>query len=575
MSMLRIALPIVKPIMARQEWTRCVWQRIRLPVLLMLVGLAGSTRTLAAPEEDSTIRVSQSGMYVIWYPSKGNVADLYLNQPYVVGGQIVLQWRDVEPAQGKYDFTRIDEMLADLEGRGLSTTIQVNGNRKPDWLFEKVPYVKERLSHQVASRRGTLMYWHETHRDAYCSMLGALAVHLRGSPFRKTILGLRLNFNAFGTEHTFVPTKYRSPDAWIIPTGVDPDTVKPWTPSTVEEYTGAIVDTYIESFGGSVRVFVRNGVADSVEQRYRNQFENGTLGWFHTSSEVEPRSTGTERRYLRFYRDCRSGKTTAYAEPWASCWGHHGGKTDDRWCSPPQWMYWRLLSDLNCGVSHIAIYASDLRVAIDGTYQQGGRVFADGNRTYQREFDAGIRFAAKYAGYHANPRQSPGAWIAFRKNDVVRAENGIPARQRKLSTLTGDYSFLMKRLPGDRSVGQDVVNVGPDDQRFGAWARRLPARDIMRIALDEAFADSLQGTTPQVKVVYLDEPGKRLDVSMAGRTETVNMIGTGHWQMASFDVVGSSLQPDSAGTHIQLRTGKDPIHLHMVEVERAEPRESP
>lgn len=248
MSVLPVAPLMVKPMMNRQEWTRCVWRRIRLPLLLMLVGLAGSTRQLLASGEDSTLRVSKSGIYVIWYPSKGNVADLYLNQPYVVGGQIVLQWRDVEPAQGKYDFTRIDEMLADLEGRGLSTTIQINGNRKPDWLFEKVPYVKERLSHQVASRRGTLMYWHATHRDAYCGMLRALAVNLRGSPFRETILGLRLNFNAFGTEHTFVPPRYRSPDAWTLPTGVDPDTVRPWTQSTVEEYTGAVVDTYIKSF---------------------------------------------------------------------------------------------------------------------------------------------------------------------------------------------------------------------------------------------------------------------------------------------------------------------------------------
>jgi hypothetical protein len=543
--------------------------------LVLLCGVAGLAHPLVASGDEIVGRPPKSGIYVIWYSGKASSADLYLRQPYVVGGQIVLQWRDVEPAEGKYNFTRIDEMLADLESRGLSTTIQINGNRKPDWVFEKVPYVDERLSHQVASRRGTLMYWHETHRDAYCGMLRALAVHLKGSPFRKTILGLRLNFNAFGTEHTFVPAEYRSPDSWIIPAGVDPATVKPWTSSTVEEYTGSVVDTYIQSFGDSVRIFVRNGVADSVEQRYRDQFENGTLSWFHTSSEVEPRAAGTERRYLRFYRDCRSGKTTAYAEPWASCWGHHGGKTDDRWCSSPQWMYWRLLSDLNCGVSHIALYASDLRVAIDGTYRQGGRVYADGNETYQREFDAAIRFAAKYVGYHASPKQSPGAWVAFRENDVVRAENGMPARQRKLSVLTGDYSFLMKRLPGDRSIGQDVVNVGPDDQRFGAWARRMPARDVMRLALDEAFVDSLQDTTPQVKVVYLDEPGKRFELSIAGRTETVSMAGTGHWQTASFDVVGSSLQPDSAGAHIQLRTGEDPIHLHMVEVERAEPQENP
>jgi hypothetical protein len=141
--------------------------------------------------------------------------------------------------------------------------------------------------------------------------------------------------------------------------------------------------------------------------------------------------------------------------------------------------------------------------------------------------------------------------------------------------LTGDYSFLMKRLPEDRSVGQNVVNVGPNDQRFGAWARRLPAGDMMRLVLDESFADSLKGTRPQIRVIYLDEPGKRFDVSVAGRTKTVSMTGTGHWQTASFNVVGSSLQPDSAGAHIQLRSGRGAIHLHMLEVDRAAPPANP
>jgi hypothetical protein len=547
---------------------------VRLMLVLLVIPFVSDTKTVAddppvTVASNVVDRAPKSGIYVIWYPSGSNAADMYLDQSYVVGGQIVLQWRDVEPMERKYDFTGIDRKLADLKERGLSTTIQINGNKKPDWLFEKVPYVKERLSHQVDSRQGTLMYWHETHRDAYCSMLRALAAHLSESPLRTGILGLRMNFNAFGTEHTFVPADHRSPDAWIIPAGVDANTVTPWTPSTVGDYMETVVDTYIDAFGGSVRIFVRNGVVDSVEQKYRDQFDSGTLSWFHTSSEVEPRSTATEQRYSRFFRDCRSGKTTAYAEPWASCWGHHGGKTDDRWCSPPQWMYWRLLSDLNCGVSHIALYATDLRVAIDGTYRQGGRVYVDGDRTYQREFDAAIRFASKYVGYHACPGKSPGAWIAFRENDVVRAENGISANRRKLNSLTGDYEFLMRRLAGDRSDGQDIVNVGPNDQRFGAWARLMPAGDVMRLTLNDAFANSLKGKRHRVKVIYLDEPDKRLDVLIGASCETVEMAGTGRWRESSFDVDGSSLRPGASGAHIQIRTGEDAVYLHMVELERS------
>ena len=76
----------------------------------------------------------------------------------------------------------------------------------------------------------------------------------------------------------------------------------------------------------------------------------------------------------------------------------HGGQTDDRWCSPPQWEYWRLLSDLQMGVSNIALYGDDASVAADGTHM-GRQVGA----RYQHEFGAAMEFAAKYVGHWATP----------------------------------------------------------------------------------------------------------------------------------------------------------------------------
>ena len=49
----------------------------------------------------------------------------------------------------------------------------------------------------------------------------------------------------------------------------------------------------------------------------------------------------------------------------------------------------------------------------------------------------------------------------------------------------------MRRRPDDSSHGEDVVNVGPEDQRFGAWARILPAGETMQLELDEPFVASL------------------------------------------------------------------------------------
>jgi hypothetical protein len=380
--------------------------------------------------------------------------------------------------------------------------------------------------------------------------------------YRDSILGMRLNFNPFGTEHHFPKG---NPDIsvgrWIVPKDVDRKTVTEYDKKTVEEYLRLVVDTYVSSFKGKIRVFVRNGVKEEVIGPYRALFENGTLSWFHTSSEAEPRASFGEIKYKRFYDDCRSGMTMAYAEPWASAWGHHGGKTDDRWCSPPQWMYWRLLNDLHCGVSFVAVYSTDTRVAIDGTYHNTGVKYSDGkDGTYQEEFTQALKFAAKYAGYHAAPEVWPGAWIAFRENDTVLAANGIPEKRRKLKFFNTDYTFLMERLSGDQSRGQGITNIGPDGQRFGAWARKLPAGKEIKLKLNPKFATSLKSGA-KIRITYFDDVQGAFQLKTGTKIQSIAMGGSNRWQTAELPMVGNKPQ-------ITVTAGKSPLQLHMVEVVR-------
>lgn len=502
-----------------------------------------------------------SGIFCIWYGGQPD-ADRYLEQSYVRGGQIVLQWRDVEPERGKYDFASMDSQLEALARRGLVATLQINGNRKPDWLFDAVPSTPEKLSIQVRDPRGTLMYWHPAHREAYVAMLAALGRHLRSSPRRGVLLGLRMNFNALGTEHLAVPPSYRAAGRWRTPESGTPG--PSFTPAAEGEYVRAVVAAHIAHFRGLLRVFVRNGLPDVLAAEYRKDFENGTLSWFHTSSEVEPRTGGTEARYRQFYDFCRSGRTTCYAEPWASAWGHHGGKTDDRWASPPQWFYWRLLFDLHNGVSHIALYASDQRVAMEGVYKVEGVDYQKPGGAYQREFQEAIDFAARYAGYHASPRQSPEAWIAFRENHVVRAANGVPEERRRLQFYNSDYTFLMERLPGDSTTGEGIVNIGPAEQRHGAWARLLPAGKRVRLRLDARFAESLKDGA-RVRVAYLDDGSGSLLIGAGTARHQVARRGSGRWRTAKFTPPAVALR---GGGTIELEAVGAPAYLHMVEVVR-------
>ena len=68
---------------------------------------------LALPPVVAQQRDKRAGIYVIWYGREPNQEAL-LSQPYLKGGQIVLQWAGVEPERGKYDFSPIDKDLAEI-----------------------------------------------------------------------------------------------------------------------------------------------------------------------------------------------------------------------------------------------------------------------------------------------------------------------------------------------------------------------------------------------------------------------------------------------------------------------------
>ncbi len=506
------------------------------------------------------------GLYALWYKNKEN-PELYLNQPYIIGGQMVFQWKDLEPEKGQYDFSAIANELAKYSKMGIYTTIQINGNLKPDWLYEEVPYHPEKFSVQIRDKEGSLMFWHPLHKEAYFDLLSAFANFIKNNEAGNYLLGIRQNFNGLGTEHVHVPVEKTDLTEWIIPAGSDGSIeLHEWSPEIMEQYREFVLDSYIELFSDFINVFVRNTIHPDLEAKYKDEFASGKLCWFHTSSEVEPRASSGEIKYIRFYDYCRSGQTVAYAEPWASAWGHHGGKTDDRWCSPPQWFYWTQLFNLHCGVSYIGIYSTDMQVAIDGTYDSHDVHYTDDeDHTYQKEFLAVLNFAKEYVGKQDEPSQSPGAWVAFRENNMVLAANGISEENRMLSTFTGDYNFLMERISDD-SYGQGITNVGPDNQRYGAWCRVLPAGKQMKLRINGKFLESCKNLPLSVTVTYYDAKGKSFDVLMNGKSYSAKCQGQDKWKKATFNV--ESIKAPDADAHIVIQNGNEDCYLHMVEVKR-------
>ena len=530
-----------------------IWQKL-IPLAAAL--LAGSL--FAAPAETPlppsaglhpaapVVSVSASplihrGLYAVWYERTPEVLEL----PYITGGQVVVQWADLEKAEGQYDFSRLAAQMKKLHDQQRMFTVQVNGNDKPAWLFDHVPSLPEPLSTQVHDARGTLMYWHPVFERAYLHFLAAYAAFLKQSPYRASVLGVRQNFNAIGTEHWHVPRDKIALSQWRVPAGAKAG--EPFTQALGRAYQSRVLEAFVKEFTPDTRVFVRNNIEPALRQSFEQDFNTGRLCWFHTSSEINPRPNG-ERQYQAFLDDSRTGKTLAYAEPWASAWGHHGGKTDPRWCSPPQWNYWRLLCDLHCGVSFIACYARDLEVARSGRYRIGKADTIDA-AVFQDEFDAAFRFAAKYAGHHAAPQAAPGAWVAFREGD----------------TLKGDYTFLMQRLPDHT---REVKNAGPDDQRFGAWARLLPCDQTMQLVLDERFAASLTTQAAELRVTYLDRGTGAFEVQADGQTFHAQCSDSGRWKTVAWELTSPVFPKSDASAHVSLRALGADLTVHMVEVVR-------
>jgi hypothetical protein len=525
------------------------------------------------------------GVVAIWVTGPNIDREGILKMPVVKGGQVVVQWAEVEREKGKYDFAILDTQLADFAKRGLPVSIQLNGNRKPHYLFNEVPYVKETSRdlpafRQVQNPEGTLMYWHPASERAYVNCLTAFREHLVKSPHRKAIVGLRMNFNPFGTEgvHIFPDSKakeYADKKRWIVSPGLDKSIpYEGYEPTQSLAYVRRIMAKHIELFGGVVPMFVRCTADPDVLGQAAKHIDSGEFGVFVTGSCSAPFGAKMENVDAGMMKYCRSGKTIGYAESFSDAWGFHG-IMDNLVLPPPQEFYWRVLFDLHKGVSYVAVYGKDLNMALTGTYKVSTRTVdgkpvtinysdRDSGFNYRGEFQETLALADKYAGYHATPERAPGAWIAFRASDQFA--DARPTKQKlQLADFTGDYTYLVERLP-DKSTGESKV--GPAAVRYGGFARRVPAGDAVRLKVNGAFLKSLRGPCRLSVTFFDDAADASFTVAAAGKKWTVPMRGEQKWQKVAFDIAATAFAPADDGTHVVIQSAAAPVCLHMLAIER-------
>lgn len=409
--------------------------------------------------------------------------------PEIPGRQALVQWSDCNPAPGVYDFTSLETQITNCMADGRKfCLIKLNGDNKPAWMTNVVPYLKGVQLAAEVKDPNTLMYWHPTFKQAYRDLIAAYGNWLSNYPNRAFIGAVRMNYDSIGTELTGVPAQYQAATNWTVPPGCTngPD----WTSSEALNYTAMSMDEHLAHIIPSGRpVYARCNLDDSIVLTNQSLFQTAVFGWFHTGAAMEQNQYfNQDWRYSRFTNHCLTGLSYGFTEN-----VQYYSITN-----PPlsnynkaQIGYWYFLSGMHCGVSCLGLYSPYLN-----------DLYSDTN------FPNWVwAWVDKYAGYHANPELAPGGWVALRGQG---------------DNFPGDYSYLMKRLTPDTSTETNLVGGSPSI--YSPWARSLPAGSRVGFTLNSGLFGGLpiQSSPPllKIRVVYWDG-------------------GTGNWELR-YDALGNT-----------------------------------
>lgn len=499
------------------------------------------------------------GVFAIW------ANDRVYDYDYVVGGQVVFDWRGLHTGVGSYNWSNLDAEMDAFAATGRKFTVQVNGSRKPDFLFNNVPYHPSQLANQVKDPQGTLAYWHSYHVARYNEFLVAFCAHLEAYPNKQYIIGVRTNYCLLGTEHTLSSSKMPAQGTWTIPSGVS------WEPLNNNGLKDNI-DSIWRANLNTIKRLLRNGKPDDYAVVDQTAMDNGEAAPYQTGCEEQPfwNGNGPEWRFGPLIKWGRGGFTTSYSESHASSNGKRGSGSNieynHRWSTFEQWMWWRSLFELHLGTTFVAFYGRDLDEA-------------QSNADYR----TALEFVNKYAGFHDKPTESPGAFIAFREG-----YKGYYANHNPDWDMRKDYTFLVDTFVSDYNnfpslsretfdpdgygknngtyapnyVDPNSGELGNQNQRFGAWARKLKAGQNVDIAFNQAFVNS-SGADRTVKTIYLSRGNGTLTISAFGLTRTINVGNSGQWIT---DVWAADGGNDVATVNLAASGGD--VTLHMIEIER-------
>ena len=490
-------------------------KRQRILVLISFIGFALAAR---ADKPD------YPGIWGIWGEPLSREG-----RPWYKGHGVTVDWRDIEPAENRFDWRKLDAAITAATSKDLYVMVMVyTGAKSPDWLYAAgVPRVTTDFHGE-----SHFPFYPDPHFKAYFKrMITRFAAHLdRELPAatRKKIIAVQCPVGASGDPHPYKVEGEKGSGR-----------VGAWGSGATRIEPAAWIAYQKEMFAHYYAAFAR--ATPMIHCLFNSNYDDALHAWalesfpgmwvktarigdrYQNNGEAGERSYQTNLpRLIRSFHQGRAVRARSEMDLTSMGW----------FTEAPRWnMYWTQLWGLHNG--------QDIHNQVHGDLQR---------EEYYPSFD----FYSRYAGYK-DARDSHGAWCALRDGldyaDTDRfpeatfgeigragenaqryaaiaramapygaAQSNAPAARRTnwkgmddvgFDIFRGNFELYLHQIaPAETSQG--LWRVGAKDQPYGRFARRFDhaaGKNRMLFQLDEQFfGDPLNARYEiQVRVVYFDE----------------------------------------------------------------------
>ncbi|MCC6483983.1 MAG: beta-galactosidase [Armatimonadetes bacterium] len=134
-----------------------------------------------------SVASARSGGGIFLFGGFPRGSDCALGDPLVAGKELLFEWREIEPEEGRYNWKLIDETMRPWVSAGKKVVIRImsacnENSATPDWVFDRYRVPKVDSNEFSASNIVFPVFWNPVFVQKYSEMVSALARRYDGNP---------------------------------------------------------------------------------------------------------------------------------------------------------------------------------------------------------------------------------------------------------------------------------------------------------------------------------------------------------------------------------------------------------